>query len=183
MPLDYFKGRIVSIITGPTNRNFRDEAAAHGRPEIYPQNLIDHFIGVVEEITNTYLLLRHPVIGTKSYYRLENIIGIIEEQYTEDPELIKQLEDKREANIKEKQQYQNMIAENTADSVPCPKCGARLKMPDLAPGTEVMCPACRHQFTLPGAQAPPMPQSNDPHVDLDTLTKLAREAKEKFNQG
>jgi hypothetical protein len=172
MGLGYFKGKVVSVLTNPINRNFKDEAAAFGKPGIYPQNLIDHFVGVVEEIDSSGIMLRHPVIGTKSWFSLKAITGLIEEQYTEDPEVIAEIKKKREESEKTQAEY-DKINNNVPNTIPCPNCKVRLKVPDVA--GEVMCPACQFQFSVGN---PPKESgctgcpSKGQHVDLDYLESM-----------
>src|SRR5262249_54449201 len=42
-------------------------------------------------------------------------------------------------------------------SMPCPRCGAKLKAPDAAAGRTLTCPSCKTPVLLPGEPLPPPP--------------------------
>ena len=72
-----FEGKICTLLTVATNRNFKEEAIAMGKPTLYPINLLDHFVGRIIQIDGTGVLLENSLNKTKSYFRLNHIIGII----------------------------------------------------------------------------------------------------------
>lgn len=174
--IKYFVGKICTIITGPINRNFKDEAQAVGKPELYPMNLVDHFMGRVVSIDANSIVIQHPIIGTMGYFRLANIVGIIEEQELDpnNPEHAKAIEE-----YKEKQEKQIPSRGKTL----CPN-GHSLKIPENIPdGSEVICPACKAEFRLnvPKTELKlnipkSLPESNSQFIDVDQLSKLAEDA-------
>jgi hypothetical protein len=174
-----FEGKVCTILTVPTNRNFKEEAVAMGNPSLYPINLLDHFVGRIVQIDSAGVLLEHPIIGTKSYFRLNHIIGIIEEQELDrnDPENIKIIEQIKQKN-----------APIPQAKVACPN-GHTANVPnDIPSGSEVVCPICHVEFIAnrtPGgwiaSKEKPAPKNDSELVDLDMLNKLAQEAK-KVNQ-
>lgn len=92
--LRYFEGKICTLITRETNRNFKDEAIAMQKPGLYPINLFDHFMGRIIHADVSCIVLEHPLIKTRSYFRTEHVIGIIEEQELDrNPENTKLIED------------------------------------------------------------------------------------------
>ena len=159
-----FEGKICTLLTVATNRNFKEEAIAMGKPTLYPINLLDHFVGRIIQIDGTGVLLEHPLIKTKSYFRLNHIIGIIEEQELDknDPESIKIIE-----QIKNKNKNKNKVN--------CPN-GHSLNIPNGIPDdSEVICPVCKVEFIL--NEKKPAPKNDSELVDLNTLSKLSQEAK------
>lgn len=170
--IKYFEGKFVTIITGPCNRNFKEEAVAMGKPMLYPKNVLEHFTGIVIQATDKAIVLEHPMIKTRSYFLTSNIIGIIEEQVVNDPKLIEEAK----AEIKDR--------DKDIKNFKCPVCDVSMKRPmEVEIGTDVMCPKCNASFKLPAvgetAQLSNPIEDNSPHVNLDTLTKLAKEAKDK----
>ena len=161
--LKMFEGKVCTILTVPTNRDFKEEAVAMGKPNLYPINLLDHFVGRVIEFDSTGIVLQHPIIGTKSYFRLNQIVGIIEEQELDrnDPESVKVIEEIKNKN------------NPSRGKVSCPN-GHSLKIPNNIPdGSEVICPACKIEFIL---NEKPVPKNDSELVDVDILEKLAKEA-------
>jgi hypothetical protein len=128
--ISYFKDKVCTILAGPINRDFQTEALMAGDPKRYPRNLMDHFFGQVVYIDSSSIVLQHPIFKTIAYYRLNNIVGIIEEQVSHDPEV--------------KEQY--------------------VKMKEAA------------------IEKPPIPDNNSQFVDIETMNKLAKEAKTRQDQ-
>lgn len=73
--LQYFIGKMCTIFTHPINRNFKEE-----NPKTYPQQEYIYFVGVVEEVDSQGILITQPTTGLKSYFFLQNLIGIAEEE-------------------------------------------------------------------------------------------------------
>jgi len=73
--LNYFRGKVCSIFTNPTNRNFKDE-----NPKTYLEQNIMYFVAVVDEIDEYGIFVTQIQNGLKSYFFLNNLIGICEEQ-------------------------------------------------------------------------------------------------------
>lgn len=75
MDKSYFVGKLCSVFTTPTNRDFKLE-----NPKTFPEPIYQYFIGVVEAIDTEGIFLTQASTGCKSYFNLNNIIGICEEQ-------------------------------------------------------------------------------------------------------
>ena len=173
--LEYFNGKIVTILTTPINRNFKEEAAALGKPKLFPANLMDHFVGRFESYDALGVMLAHPdaAVGTKAYYFLDKIVGIVEEQELNP-------DDPQEAELIEK--YKALKQTPPQDKVYCPKGHALDIPPNIKPGSLVACPKCQTQFQLPDDNPPqdkPAPINQSNFVDIDGMSKLAEEAKSK----
>jgi len=74
--LQYFVGRAVTVFTKPINRNFKEE-----NPATYPQPLFNYFMGIVLQADEHGILLQQVTPERlRSYFLLENCVGIAEEQ-------------------------------------------------------------------------------------------------------
>ena len=85
--LSHFIGKLCTIFTVPINRDFRTEA-----PKEYPKILFKYFLGVVESVDESGLLLTQATTGLKTFFILQNIVAIAEEELL-DPE---DVDDKKE---------------------------------------------------------------------------------------
>lgn len=75
--LEYFEGRICTIFTIPTNRDFKAE-----NPNTFPQPVFHYFVGKVLSITNHGITLEQWNNNKKlrSFFFSEHIVGISEEE-------------------------------------------------------------------------------------------------------
>ena len=73
--LQYFVGKLCTVFTAPMNRNFQAES-----PNTYPEAVYKYFMGVVESIDQTGLLLTQATNGLKTYFFINNIVAIAEEE-------------------------------------------------------------------------------------------------------
>jgi hypothetical protein len=74
--LQYFVGRAVTIFTKPINRDFKQES-----PTTYPQPLYNYFMGILLQADEHGILLQQVTPERlRSYFLMENCIGIAEEQ-------------------------------------------------------------------------------------------------------
>ena len=76
--LKYFVGKYCTITTVQINYRFKYE------------EMINYFMGRVESVGEVGLMIVHHVTKCKSFIFLNQIVSISEEQYTEDPEIIKE---------------------------------------------------------------------------------------------
>jgi len=74
--LNYFIGKYCTITTVQINYRFKYE------------QMVDYFMGRVDAIDESGILVTHPTTNSKNYIFLSHIVSIAEEQYTEDPEII-----------------------------------------------------------------------------------------------
>ena len=173
----YFEGKICSILTEPINRNFKEEVDAINKSQLYPQNVLDHFTGRVIGVYNDSVVLEHVLLKTRSLFRIDKIVGIIEEQEFNP-------DDPKDAEIIEK--YRASQSPTSRGKVTCPQ-GHELMIPaEIEDGKQVECPICNTPFILMSEKLPPppppkkMPRNPSGAVDLSILKKLSEEAK-KFN--
>ena len=178
--LNYFNGKIVTILTTPINRNFKEEADSLGKPQLFPANLMDHFVGRFEGYDTLGVMLGHPDVGvgTRAYYFFDKIVGIVEEQELNP-------DDPQEASVIERyKQIQEAEAQQMAqEKIFCPKGHALDVPPNIPPGSQVACPKCQTQFQMPStadgaSQNKPAPINKSNFVDIDGMSKLAEESKE-----
>lgn len=97
--LEYFKGRVVTIFTVPTNRNFKEE-----NPEAFLSTHFHYFMGQILDIDDEGILFQQvarspeqPVL--MSYYYKEHIIGVVEEEIVKDEKTIEVLKEAHEQRI------------------------------------------------------------------------------------
>lgn len=75
--LEYFLGKICTIFTIPTNRDFKSE-----NPTSFPQPIFHYFVGKVLEVDSKGVLIQqwNSNKKLKSYFFINHIIGISEEE-------------------------------------------------------------------------------------------------------
>ena len=73
--LKYFIGRVCSIFTNQTNRNFSEE-----NPKTALQQTHTYFVGIVEDIDDRGVLIKQIMTGMKSYFFMDSLVAISEEQ-------------------------------------------------------------------------------------------------------
>ncbi len=69
MNLTDFKGKVCSIFTVPIQRKMKNT-----------EEEFQYFVGVVEDITSHGIFITQISTGLKSYFSLNNIVGICEEE-------------------------------------------------------------------------------------------------------
>ena len=97
--LDYFLGKVCTIFTIPTNRDFKAE-----NPNTFPQPVFHYFVGKVIEIDEKGVFLQQWNNDKKlrSYFFMPHIIGISEEEVLDPtrPEDAKIIQDFKKINEK-----------------------------------------------------------------------------------
>jgi hypothetical protein len=76
--LKYFLGKVCTIFTTQINRDFRTE-----NPQKYPMMVYQYFIGYVEAIDDTGVLIKQAATGLKTFLFLDHVVGIAEEEVEE----------------------------------------------------------------------------------------------------
>lgn len=66
--LNYFKGKVCTILTSPTNRHFVDEA-----------QYANTFLGLVDKVDNLGVWVIQLTTKKKSFFTHHSLVGIIEE--------------------------------------------------------------------------------------------------------
>lgn len=67
--LKYFIGKAVTVLTHPVNFNQYDS-----------EQLLNYFVGIVEDVDQFGIMIRHPATHCKTCIMMNNIIAIAEEQ-------------------------------------------------------------------------------------------------------
>lgn len=165
-----FLNKICTIITVPVNRNFAEEAQAISKPQLYPINLMDHFMGRLIIVEPNFLIIEHPELHTKTFFRMEQVVSIVEEQVLDpkNPEHAKAISEYKEYNAKDNVQSSPTPppADDESKKVACPSCKNRLRVPDgIEDGSLVRCPLCTEEFTIS--------RTHPDFIDVDDLEKLA----------
>lgn len=75
-PLQHFVGKVCTIFTTPTNRNYKEE-----NPQTFPEPMYHYFTGRVEKIDALGILVSQVLTPEKckSYFFMQNLVGIAEE--------------------------------------------------------------------------------------------------------
>lgn len=75
--LEYFVGKICTLFTVPTNRDFKSE-----NPQTFPQPMFHYFVGKVTEVNQNGIFLEqwNSEKKLKSFFFMNHIIGLSEEE-------------------------------------------------------------------------------------------------------
>lgn len=74
MNLNYYVDKPCTILTNSLNRSFIKNGAFD------EMQFSEYFTGFVKEVDSYGIWMQHPATGSMSYFLLNNIVGIIEEQ-------------------------------------------------------------------------------------------------------
>ena len=72
---NYFIGKICSVFTVQTNRNFKEE-----NPATYPQQVYQYFLGLVEAFDQEGVVLQQLNSNRKTYICTHQLVAIAEEE-------------------------------------------------------------------------------------------------------
>jgi hypothetical protein len=75
-----FLGKICTIFTSPTNRDYKSE-----NPKTYPKPLYTYFVGLIEDIDDWGIYTAQATTGLPSFFLWTNVVGIAQEELL-DPE-------------------------------------------------------------------------------------------------
>jgi hypothetical protein len=103
--LRYFVGKVCTVFTHPINRDFKTES-----PQSYPQQLYVYFVGYVESVSETGIMLTQALTGLKTFLFLNHVIGISEEEVLDenDPKHAEEIENfKKQQVVKEQKKSQS----------------------------------------------------------------------------
>lgn len=107
--LEYFVGKICTVFTVPTNRDFKLE-----NPQTFPQPVFHYFVGKVIEISSKGIFIEQWNSDKKlrTFFFADHIISISEEEILDpsDPKDLKLIEEYKQVNQKEMQK----VAEKAA---------------------------------------------------------------------
>lgn len=98
--LEYFLGKICTVFTEPTNRDFKSE-----NPQTFPQPIFHYFVGKVVSINSKGMFLEQWNTEKKlrTFFFIDRIIAISEEEILDpsDPKDQKLIEEYKQTNEKE----------------------------------------------------------------------------------
>lgn len=85
-----FLGKICTILTKPT-----------AKPDFSDHQFADFFTGVIDEIDDDGIFTTHTLTGCKNFYKMSEIVGIIEEQVLDESDprhqkIITEMKEKKE---------------------------------------------------------------------------------------
>jgi len=85
-----FVGKICTILSRPIAKS-----------DLSDQQFSDFFTGVVDEVDDDGIFTTHTITGCKNFYRMQDIVGVIEEQVldednTEHKKIINDIKEKKE---------------------------------------------------------------------------------------
>ena len=100
--LEYFLGKICTIFTTPTNRDFKSE-----NPQTFPQPIFHYFVGKVVSISQKGILIEqwNNDKKLKTFFFANHIISISEEEILDpsNPKDLKLIEEYKQVNEKTKE--------------------------------------------------------------------------------
>jgi hypothetical protein len=95
--LDYFVGKICTVFTVPTNRDFKEE-----NPQTFPQPIFHYFVGKVIEINSKGICIEQWNNSKKlrTFFFADKIVSISEEEILDpsDPKDLKLIEEYKQIN-------------------------------------------------------------------------------------
>jgi hypothetical protein len=95
--LDYFIGRICTIFTVPTNRDFKSE-----NPQTFPQPVFHYFVGRVIEISQKGIFIEqwNNKKKLRTFFLMDHVVSISEEEILDPsrPEDMELIEEYKKAN-------------------------------------------------------------------------------------
>lgn len=100
--LDYFLGRICTIFTVPTNRDFKSE-----NPQTFPQPVFHYFVGRVVEVNQRGICIEqwNNAKKLRTFFFLDHVVSISEEEILDpsnpkDREIIEEYKKVNEDTVK-----------------------------------------------------------------------------------
>jgi hypothetical protein len=101
--LDYFLGRICTVFTVPTNRDFKSE-----NPQTFPQPVFHYFVGRVVEVNHRGICIEqwNNAKKLRTFFFIDHIVSISEEEILDpsnpkDKEIIEEYKKVNEDSAKE----------------------------------------------------------------------------------
>jgi hypothetical protein len=98
--LTHFVGKVCTVFTVPTNRNYKEE-----NPTTFQEQILNYFVGVVESADSDGVMLAQINGERKSFFFAEHIVAIAEEDVLDpsdegDAQVIEELRQAKEAEKK-----------------------------------------------------------------------------------
>jgi hypothetical protein len=106
--LDYFLGKICTVFTVPTNRDFKSE-----NPQTFPQPVFHYFVGKVIEINTKGICIEQWNNDKKlrTFFFMDHVISISEEEILDpsNPKDLKIIEEYKKVNDNSKQKAEENV--------------------------------------------------------------------------
>lgn len=100
--LDYFLGKICTVFTVPTNRDFKSE-----NPQTFPQPVFHYFVGRVVEVNHRGICLEqwNSAKKLRTFFFMDHVVSISEEEILDptnpkDREIIDEYKKTNEKSVK-----------------------------------------------------------------------------------
>lgn len=100
--MDYFLGKICTVFTVPTNRDFKSE-----NPQTFPQPVFHYFVGKVVEVSHRGVCIEqwNSAKKLRTFFFTDHIVSISEEEILDpsnpkDREIIEEYKKTNESSIK-----------------------------------------------------------------------------------
>lgn len=104
--LEYFLGKVCTVFTVPTNRDFKSE-----NPQTFPQPVFHYFVGKVLEITPKGICMEqwNSEKRLRSFFFLDHVVSISEEEILDpsnpnDMKIIEEYKKTNESSVKKANQ-------------------------------------------------------------------------------
>jgi hypothetical protein len=121
--LEYFVGRICTVFTVPTNRDFKSE-----NPQTFPQPVFHYFVGKVLEVGQRGIMIEqwNSEKKLRTFFFLDHIVSISEEEILNpsDPKDRELIEDYRKTN--------EAVAKGAQEKAPPAKSSKYVDIKELA---------------------------------------------------
>jgi hypothetical protein len=95
--LEYFVGKVCTVFTVPTNRDFKSE-----NPQTFPQPVFHYFVGKVLEVTPRGIAMEqwNSEKKLRSFFFMDHVVSISEEEILDpsNPKDLKIIEDFKKTN-------------------------------------------------------------------------------------
>lgn len=116
--LEYFLGKICTIFTLPTNRDFKSE-----NPQTFPQPIFHYFVGKIIDVNSKGIVIEqwNNEKKLRTFFFINHIVCISEEEILDpsnpkDLKLIEEYKQINEKTMKEAQEKANNLKKQKEDS-------------------------------------------------------------------
>lgn len=114
--LEYFVGKICTVFTVPTNRDFKSE-----NPQTFPQPVFHYFVGKVMEVNSRGICLEqwNSEKKLRSFFFMDHIVSISEEEILnpsnpKDKQIIEEYKKTNESSMKKASENVEMLKKQKA---------------------------------------------------------------------
>jgi hypothetical protein len=115
--LEYFVGKICTVFTVPTNRDFKSE-----NPQTFPQPVFHYFVGKVREVNSRGIFLEqwNNEKKLRTFFFMDHIVSISEEEVLDpsnpkDKQIIEDYKKTNESSMKKANDNVEILKKQKAD--------------------------------------------------------------------